>query len=561
MPKTTTRMTMLNVTPSAPPTSPRMPAAAAGSGVNRSRSERWFASRNPKTTISIEATAIRANPEIAAPNQPGEACRSPMGVNGDVLEATGMELPRDPKPLDRHSSLHLAGQLIRALIFDFDGLIIDTEEPIYRSWAEVYEAHGVPLPFDQWVKTVGSSNKEFDPQHHLEQQLGHPLAQGELDQRIQRRVELVLAQPLLPGVADLAGAARDRGLKVGVASSSSRDWVRGHLDRLGILDRFDCLRTRDDVEQVKPEPDLYVAVLDCLAIEELRPADVRGILPLGGTILGTSRTNPLKMKDGVATVIRVLRRHGVDAMVPIGGDDTLSVAAALHDAGFQTVGVPKTIDNDLSVTEFCIGFDTAVGVVTEALDRLHTTASAHHRVMVVEVMGRDTGWVALARGLAGGADLIIIPEFPLTLGDVVSHLYRRRGEGKLFSIIVVAEGAHIPELQDEAGAAAETDAFGHVQLAKRGIGDALARMVERETGFETRVTVLGHLQRGGSPTPTDRIWATRLRVHAVELIAYGKSGVILIPRHGEVECVAVADVGRETRRVPADLYQLTRVFE
>ncbi|TMF42348.1 MAG: HAD family hydrolase [Chloroflexi bacterium] len=243
-----------------------MPAAAAGSGVNRSRSERWFASRNPKTTISIEATAIRANPEIAAPNQPGEACRSPMGVNGDVLEATGMELPRDPKPLDRHSSLHLAGQLIRALIFDFDGLIIDTEEPIYRSWAEVYEAHGVPLPFDQWVKTVGSSNKEFDPQHHLEQQLGHPLAQGELDQRIQRRVELVLAQPLLPGVADLAGAARDRGLKVGVASSSSRDWVRGHLDRLGILDRFDCLRTRDDVEQVKPEPDLYLAVLDCLGV-------------------------------------------------------------------------------------------------------------------------------------------------------------------------------------------------------------------------------------------------------------------------------------------------------
>jgi len=175
-------------------------------------------------------------------------------------------LPRDPKALDRHSSLHLAGQLIRALIFDFDGLIIETEEPIYRSWAEVYEAHGVPLPFDQWVKTVGSSNKEFHPQHHLEQQLGHTLAQEELDRRIQRRVELVLAQPLLPGVADLARAARDGGMKVGVASSSSRDWVRGHLERLGILDRFDCLRTRDDVEQVKPEPGLYLAVLDCLGV-------------------------------------------------------------------------------------------------------------------------------------------------------------------------------------------------------------------------------------------------------------------------------------------------------
>jgi 6-phosphofructokinase 1 len=223
--------------------------------------------------------------------------------------------------------------------------------------------------------------------------------------------------------------------------------------------------------------------------------------------------------------------------------------------------VPKTIDNDLSVTEFCIGFDTAVGVVTEALDRLHTTASAHHRVMVVEVMGRDTGWVALAGGVAGGADLIIIPEFPLTLGDVVSHLYRRRGAGKLFSIIVVAEGAHIPELEDEAGAASDTDAFGHVQLAKRGIGDALARKVEAETGFETRVTVLGHLQRGGSPTPTDRIWATRLGVRAAELITEGKSGVIPIRRNGEVEVVPLADVIGETRRVPEELYALTRVFE
>jgi 6-phosphofructokinase 1 len=267
------------------------------------------------------------------------------------------------------------------------------------------------------------------------------------------------------------------------------------------------------------------------------------------------------MKDGVATAIRVLRRHGIDGMVPIGGDDTLSVAAALHDAGFKTVGVPKTIDNDLSVTEFCIGFDTAVGVVTEALDRLHTTASAYHRVMVVEVMGRDTGWVALMGGVAGGADLIIIPEFPLVLGDVVSHLYRRRGEGKLFSIIVVAEGAQIPELQEAEGGAADTDAFGHVQLAKRGIGDALARKVEIETGFETRVTVLGHLQRGGSPTPTDRIWATRLGVRAAELISSGESGVIPIRRNGEVDVVPLADVIRETRRVPEELYALTRVFE
>jgi phosphofructokinase-like protein len=296
-------------------------------------------------------------------------------------------------------------------------------------------------------------------------------------------------------------------------------------------------------------------------IDELTPADVRGILPLGGTILGTSRTNPLKEKDGIARVIAALKHHGVDALVPIGGDDTLSVAAALHDGGFVTVGVPKTIDNDLSVTEFCIGFDTAVGVVTEALDRLHTTASAHHRVMVVEVMGRDTGWVGLLGGLAGGADLIIIPEFEVTLADVVAHLYRRRGDGKLFSIIVVAEGAKIPELEKEAGAQSEKDAFGHIRLSKRGIGDTLASSVERETGFETRVTVLGHLQRGGSPSPTDRLWATRLGVAAVELIVAGKSGVIPIRRNGNVEVVPLADVVKATRRVPRELYELSKVFE
>ena len=296
-------------------------------------------------------------------------------------------------------------------------------------------------------------------------------------------------------------------------------------------------------------------------IDELTPDGVRGILPMGGTILGTSRTNPLKEKDGVAKAINTLRHNGIDGIVPIGGDDTLSVASALHDSGFPTVGVPKTIDNDLSVTEFCIGFDTAVGVVTEALDRLHTTASAHHRVMVVEVMGRDTGWVALAGGLAGGADLIIIPEFPLGLPDVVGHLYRRRGAGKLFSIIVVAEGAHIPELRSGDGDGAAKDAFGHVQLAKRGIGEALAGRIESETGFETRVTVLGHLQRGGSPSPTDRIWATRLGVRAAELISERQSGAIPIRRNGEVEVVTLAEVVKETRRVPKEMYDLSRVFE
>jgi ATP-dependent phosphofructokinase / diphosphate-dependent phosphofructokinase len=305
----------------------------------------------------------------------------------------------------------------------------------------------------------------------------------------------------------------------------------------------------------------WAGCLDDGLIYELTPKEVRGILPMGGTILGTSRTNPLKEKDGIARVIERLRQNGVEALVPIGGDDTLSVGAALHEAGFPTVGVPKTIDNDLSVTEFCIGFDTAVGVVTEALDRLHTTASAHHRVMVVEVMGRDAGWVAFMGGLAGGADLILIPEFTVNLDEVIAHLYRRRGDGKLFSIIVVAEGAKIPDLEKEAGGQAEKDAFGHVRLAKRGIGDLLAGSIEQKTGFETRVTVLGHLQRGGSPSPTDRIWATRLGVEAVELIVAGRSGVIPIRRNGDVEVVPLADVVRETRRVPRELYDLSRVFE
>ena len=294
-------------------------------------------------------------------------------------------------------------------------------------------------------------------------------------------------------------------------------------------------------------------------LDELRPDSVRGILPLGGTILGTSRTNPLKEPDGLKRVIEVMRRHAVDGLVAIGGDDTLSVARGLADAGFPVVGVPKTIDNDLSATEFCIGFDTAVTVVVEALDRLHTTASAHHRVMVVEVMGRDTGWVGMVGGLAGGADLIIIPEFEVSLKDVVEHLYRRRGDGKDFSIIVIAEGVKLAGLSSEEEGG-KKDAFGHVQLSKLGVGDSLARRIEEETGFETRVTVLGHLQRGGSPSPVDRIWATRLGVAAAELLHAGKTGVIPIRQNGDVVTVPLADVVSETRRVPRELYDLGAVF-
>jgi 6-phosphofructokinase 1 len=307
----------------------------------------------------------------------------------------------------------------------------------------------------------------------------------------------------------------------------------------------------------------WAGVLGNGDMEELTPASVRGILPLGGTILGTSRTNPMKEPGGVDQVIRLLRGKGVEGLVAIGGDDTLSVAAAMSDAGFPVVGVPKTIDNDLSVTEFCIGFDTAVGIVVESLDRLHTTASAHHRVMVVEVMGRDTGWVGMIGGLAGGADMIIIPEFQVELDAVVDHLKRRRAEGKDFSIIVIAEGVKMPALEPAmavAAAAEKRDAFGHVRLAKQGIGDALSTRIEEATGFETRVTVLGHLQRGGSPSPVDRIWSTRLGVAATDLLADRKAGVIPIRKDGQVSVVPLREVIRETRRVPKELYDLQQVF-
>jgi 6-phosphofructokinase 1 len=291
-------------------------------------------------------------------------------------------------------------------------------------------------------------------------------------------------------------------------------------------------------------------------IDDMLPRDVRGILPLGGTILGTSRTNPLKEPDGLQRVVGQLRGHGVDSLVAMGGDDTLSVAAALHEAGYPVVGVPKTIDNDLSATDYCIGFDTAVGIVAQALDRLHTTASAHHRVMVVEVMGRDVGWVATMGGLAGGADVVLIPEYPVSLDEVVAHLHQRRAEGKDFSIIVVAEGVRLAGLQ---GGSGETDAFGHVRLSERGAGDTLSRAIEAATGFETRVTVLGHLQRGGTPSTVDRIWATRLGARAAELAIDGCSGVIPVRRDGDVAVVPLADV-LEQRRVPRELYELTQLF-
>jgi 6-phosphofructokinase 1 len=292
---------------------------------------------------------------------------------------------------------------------------------------------------------------------------------------------------------------------------------------------------------------------------EMSRADFSGILQLGGTILGSSRVNPMKRDGGLEECLRNLREAHLDALVAIGGDDTLSVAAWLAQQGAPVVGVPKTMDNDLSVTDYCIGFDSAVGIVTEALDRLHTTAASHHRVMVVEVMGRDTGWVAVMGGLAGGADMILIPEFAVSLDEVVAHLDRRRAQGSDFSIIVIAEGVQMDGVTDADDGAA-TDAFGHAQLSKRGVGERLATMIEQRTGHETRTTVLGHTQRGGSPTAYDRVWATRVGVAAYRLVAARRWGLMPVVRGGVVEVVTISEVVAEQRRVPPELYELARVF-
>src|SRR5205807_5297947 len=290
------------------------------------------------------------------------------------------------------------------------------------------------------------------------------------------------------------------------------------------------------------------------------PADVRGILHQGGTILGTSRTNPMKEPNGVNRVLSMLKSCGVDSLVAIGGDDTLSVAKALHEADYPVVGVPKTIDNDLQATEFCIGFDTAVGIVVEALDRLHTTASAHHRVMVVEVMGRDTGWVAVMGGMAGGGDLILIPEFAVTIDEVVEHLEARLRAGSEFSIIVVAEGVEMEGLASKDAVGDRRDAFGHVMLSRRAVGESLAGTVEQRTQHESRTTVLGHVQRGGSPSAYDRIWATRVGAAAYDLIEAGAYGHMPVVVGGSVQRARIADVVATQRRVPRELYDLARVF-
>jgi len=291
--------------------------------------------------------------------------------------------------------------------------------------------------------------------------------------------------------------------------------------------------------------------------EDLGPPQVSGILPRGGTIIGTSRTNPFKLDDGVERVLRNFADRELDALVAIGGEDTLGVAARLHaEHGFPVVGVPKTIDNDLSGTDYTFGFDTAVSIATEAIDRLHTTAESHNRVMVVEVMGRHAGWIAVHSGIAGGADVILIPEIPVDFDEVAETIRKRHARGKNFSIVVVSEGTELPGLADHD----ETDQFGHVTLSKRGVGDTLGREIEERTGFETRVTVLGHIQRGGTPTARDRVLATRFGLKAAELALAGEFGQMAALRGDEIVAVPLAEATAELKLVPRDWYAVASAF-
>ncbi len=292
--------------------------------------------------------------------------------------------------------------------------------------------------------------------------------------------------------------------------------------------------------------------------EELTIESTGGILPRGGTILGTSRTNPFKRDDGPDRVRESFEGLRLDGLIAIGGEDTLGAAARLHDDhGLPVLGVPKTIDNDLGATDQTFGFDTALQVATEAIDRLHTTAESHHRVMVVEVMGRHAGWIALHSGLAGGGDVILIPERPFDIDEVCVLIRRRHGRGRFFSIVVAAEGA-VPKEGTMATTAGELDEFGHVRLG--GIGQRLEAEIEERTGFETRAVVLGHIQRGGTPTAFDRVLATRLGIAAIDAAHEGEWGTMPALHGTRIELVPLRDAVAELRTVRPEDFAVAEPF-
>src|ERR1700712_3097009 len=290
--------------------------------------------------------------------------------------------------------------------------------------------------------------------------------------------------------------------------------------------------------------------------QPLGVAEVRGILPRGGTILGSSRTNPFKIDGGVDQIRENLHATGVDALIAIGGEDTLGVATQLHEHGVNVVGVPKTIDNDLNATDYTFGFDTAVNIAMEAIDRLHTTAESHHRALIVEVMGRHAGWIALHAGMAGGANVILIPEFPFSLDRVCAYV-ESRFQAHYAPIVVVAEGA-LPADGGEATLDKGVDAFGHARLG--GIGEWLANEIEKRTGKEARTTVLGPIQRGGTPSAFDRVLATRFGLHAVDAVHDGDFGKMVALKGTDIARVPLADATSELKLVTPELYAEAEVF-
>jgi len=290
---------------------------------------------------------------------------------------------------------------------------------------------------------------------------------------------------------------------------------------------------------------------------DLTIENTRGLLHRGGTILGTARTNPYKTDDGPARVRETLAAERLDALIAIGGEDTLGVASRLFDEGVDVVGVPKTIDNDLSATDFTFGFNTAVQVATEAIDRLHTTAESHDRVMVCEVMGRHAGWIATYAGLAGGADIILIPEEPFDIGEVCERIKHRHRRGAGFSIVVVAEGA-VPKEGTMSTQSGELDEFGHVRLG--GISNLIQLEIEERTGYETRVTILGHVLRGGTPTAYDRVLATRFGIEAIDAVHEGDFGKMVALRGNDIVRVPIEDGVKELKTVDRKLFEVASVF-
>ncbi len=332
----------------------------------------------------------------------------------------------------------------------------------------------------------------------------------------------------------LTGGGDCPGLNAVIRAVARRSWANGH-EVIGVRDGW-----RGMIEQT---------------FQPLGRSEISGILPRGGTIVGTTRTNPYKV-DGGIDAVKAAFEH-IDALVAIGGEDTLGVASRIYkDFQAPVVGVPKTIDNDLSGTDYTFGFDTAVHICTEAIDRLHTTAESHNRVMVVEVMGRHAGWIAVHSGIAGGADVILIPEQPVVYEDVVNEIRSRHANGKNFSIVVISEGCELPGADDKG----EVDQFGHKLLAKRGVGERLGEEIESRTGYETRVTVLGHVQRGGSPTARDRILATRFGLKAADLVDAGDYGQMAALRGDAVIACSLDEATAELKTVPPEWYDVAKAF-